>query len=195
MELNGLNDSQAEIIAQWLAAAETMRIEAEKQPERQAYSKALHKTQIEFEEALRDNNYIKILDLEKVCQKHDTEFLNLDSEKAVKCMANLNQLTSLFIDGMDEEKVRKKYLPVLEDLKAHGTRVRDASFEAGIRAQSRIIGGCIGHRSNYAEKSLYETRQNCLLAIKQEHQRNLDRAFGFDKKKTHSKEKEQGLSR
>lgn len=195
MELNGLNDKQARGITQWLDAAEDFRVKSEAHHLRKTYSDFLLFVQEELEKYLKEKDFLKILDVEKLCQQHDAEFLHLDREKSAKCMANLNHLTALYMEGMDEEKVRNKYVPVMEDLKAQGTRPRDSAFEAGIRAQSRIIGECIGQRSNFAEKSLYETRQKCLLSLKQEHQRNLDRAMGYEKKKSHSKEKDQEISR
>lgn len=195
MESNGSNNNQSNDIALWLEAAEKFKEGAETQKLRRLYSRSLLAVQEEFEKNLEKKDFLQILNMEKICQKHDAEFLHLDSEKSVKCMANLNHLTALYMEGMDEEKVRNKYVPVIEALKAQGTRARDSTFEAGIRAQSRIIGECIGQRSNFAEKSLYETRQKCLLALKHEHQRNLDRAMGYEKKKSHSKEKDQEISR
>lgn len=155
MELNGLNESQANDIAQWLDAAEEFRVESETQPSRKSYSQGLLQVQKLFEKYLGEKDFLKILDMEKICQKHDAEYLHLESEKATKCRVNLDRLTNTFKEGMDEEKVRSIYVPVMEDYNAQGTRPRDSQFEAGTRALSRFIGECIGHRSNFAEKNLY----------------------------------------
>lgn len=195
MVMNGSNDKLKQTLTQWYISAEALRQEAETQHPRKAYSKIFMRIQKLFEQSLANRDFLKILNLEKHCQQLDAEFLNIDSEKATKWGDNLDRLTAFFKDGMDEEKVRNRYVPTMENYKAQGTRPRDANFEASVRAQSRFIGECYSYRSNFAEKSLYETRQKCLLALKQEHQRNLDRAMGYEKKKSHSKEKDQEISR
>lgn len=195
MAMNGLNDKDIKRFAKGLAAGERVRALAEEEANRKAYSKALDGLTAEFRDALVERNYIKLFDLEIVCQKHDKEFLNIDKEKTLKGILGIEELKKMFVESLDPARVKEKYSPSIEALNAHGTRVHDTIFETAIRSQSRILGGYIGHRSNNSEKSFYETRQDCLLAIKQEHQRNLDRAFGFDKTKEKPREKEQGLSR
>lgn len=161
----------------------------------QTDSQELLELQKQFEKYLGEKDFLKILDLEKKCQIHDAELLHLDNEKSLMHLVSLKRLTESFKEGMDEENVRKRYVPIMEAYKAQGTRPRDASFEIGIRSLCRYIGSCIGARSSLVEKSFYETRQKCLLALKQEHQRNLDRAMGYEKKKSPSKGKKQEISR
>lgn len=194
MEYNGLNDERALIIANRLATGELGREKSEKQSGRRLYTSVLEEITSEFNTALKDKNFIMLFDLEKVCQKHDKEYLNVSKDKTIKSYVGIDQLKQIYIDALDPEKVRSNYSRILGELKEQGSRVQDSVFETSIRSQTRVLGNYMSPRLSFAEKNFYETRQKCLLALKQEHQRNLDRAMGYEKK-SHSKEKDQEISR
>lgn len=190
-----MNDERALIIANRLATGELGREKSEKQSGRRLYTSVLEEITSEFNTALKDKNFIMLFDLEKVCQKHDKEYLNVSKDKTIKSYVGIDQLKQIFIDALDPEKVRSNYSRILGELKEQGSRVQDSVFETSIRSQTRVLGNYMSPRLSFAEKNFYETRQKCLLALKQEHQRNLDRAMGYEKKKSHSKEKDQEISR
>ena len=195
MEYNGLSGEQAQDVAKLLAEAEREREKAEELPDRILYSSVLENMVLEFDSALKDKNFIKLFDLEKICQKYDQRYIDTGNKKIIDVYPDMDELKQVFIESLDPEKVRAKFNPLLDEFDAHGTRVHDTFFETAIRLHSSALRGFVGHRSSPAEKSFYEIRKKCLLALKHEHQRNLDRAVGYEKKKSKSKKKEQEISR
>ena len=103
----------------------------------------------------------------------------------------------MFVRSIDPERIRQQFMPSVKDLNARGVRVIDDTFSRGIRSQSRSLSSFFGNRSTQAERDYYEKRQDCLIAIGREYQRNIDNAMGYSKDKKKDKELSQnkGLSR
>ena len=195
MVFSGSNDSIAQQATKRLSIAEWMKKEGEKNEFTQTYNRILAELTKDFEQALENKDYLTLFELEAVCQKHDKEHLKIDEQKSLKCFNTLKSLRDVFIEDKDPERVRQKYQLSIDTLNTQGARIIDDDFNRNVRSVSRIIGGCVGRRSTDEEKNLYGTRQQCLLAIAHEHQRDLDRAFGFDKVPKKLKDRDQGLSR
>lgn len=195
MEYSGLSNKEEQDFEKLLDSVARMREESEKLPGRILYSSVLENMALEFNSALKNKDFITLFDLESICQKHDEEYYGPGKVKNINLYPSMEDLKQIFIESLDPENVRSKYNSILPELEAHGTRVHDTLFETAIRLHSRNLGSYFGHASNFAEKNFYETRKKCLLALKHEHQRNLDRAMGYEKKKSPSKGKKQEISR
>ena len=197
MVMNGLTDNEKTYRLQLLSNGKRLKSKSDKSISAKAYSATLREMTSAFDNALKEKNFIKLLDLEAVAQKHDAEYFSHEPQKSLELYTNLNTLKKMFLDGLDPEKVQRQFLPSVEDLNAFNVRVIDRSFATLVRSQSRSLAAFFGNRSTQAERDYYEKRQDCLIAIGREHQKNIDRAMGYSKDKKKDKELSQnkGLSR
>lgn len=150
MEYSSLSSKEAQDIEKLIESAARAREESEKLPERILYSSVLENMASEFNSALKDKDFITLFDLESLCQKHDEEYYGPGKVKNINFYPSMDDLKQIFIESLDPEKVRSKYNPILDELKAHGTRVHDTLFETAIRLHSKNLGSYFGHTSNFA---------------------------------------------
>lgn len=195
MALNGLSNKEKAVYSVQLASGKRLKNKAEKTVAYKTYLSIITELTTTFDKALKEKNFIKIFDLESVAQKHDAKYFSSNSQKSLEQYAGLQKLKEIFVDGLDPEKVRKQFLPSVEELNAVGVRVVDKVFATSIRSQSRSLAAFIGNRSTQAERDYYEKRQDCLIAIGREHQKNIDRAMGYEPAKSREQARDKGLSR
>lgn len=178
---NGLNVEQELVSAGKLSLSEISREETWESNAAKVYSSILSSLESDIKNSIREKDYIKLFDLEEICQKHDARFSSIETEKAIDCMLWLVRAREAFIASADPAKIRASLMPDTETLERSGDapRIKDWHFEIAIRSIRRIISGFVGYRSSSVEKSFYETRKSALSEIKKAYQRNLDTALGF----------------
>ena len=181
--MTGLKNKEQRKILRRLALSERFQEEAEKiSPERQAYSNILRSITKDFKKALEDKNYVKLFDLEKVSQEHDASFHAVDKEKTLQIFAAMDTFKQQFMDGMNPDKVREKFLPSIERLKMQDVRMKDKTFDLTANSIKGFINSFKSPRCVPAENGFYSIRADAIKALQQEHQRNIDVALGYDSK-------------
>lgn len=181
--MSGLTNKERRLLLKDLAISERLQKNAEKvSPERQGYSEILRSITKDFKEALKNKDYVKLFDLEKVAQEHDAAYHAVDKEKTLQIFAAMDTFKQQFLDGMKPDKVREKFLPSIERLKMQDVRMKDKAFDLTANSIKGFINSFKSPRCVPAENGFYSIRSDAIKALQQEHQRNIDVALGYDSK-------------
>ena len=79
----------------------------------------------DFGKALKERDYEKLLALEKIAQKHNIEYHAADKVRSFHFTLALEDIKKHFVEGLDADKVRQRFLPLVEEFKMKAEDVKD----------------------------------------------------------------------
>ena len=94
----------------------------------------------------------------------------------------LDDIKKPFIAGLDTDKVRQRFLPLVEEFRMKAEDVKDKTFDTNIHSLCGFINSFKSTRCVPAENLYYSKRIESLRAIQKEHQHNIDHALGVTRK-------------
>ena len=193
--MNGSKNNTKILYESKLIASVRFKKRAENTKNNSIYSSILSDITHDIERSMNDKDFLGLMDLLIVSQKHDANFFPKRDNTSLDLVVAIENLKERYFEGLDPDKVKSKFSDIAEELKLQ--RVVDKNFATDVRSITRSIGSYISPRLSYTENRYYETQQNALLAIGREHQKNIDRAMGYsrDKKKDKELSQNKGLTR
>ena len=191
--MNGSKNRNKILYESKLIASVRFKKKTENSRSSSIYSSILSDLTHDLERKINDKDFLGLIDLLVVSQKHDANFFPKRDNSSFDLVVAMENLKERYLEGLNPDKVKNKFSEIAEELKLQ--RVIDKNFATDVRSISRIIGGYTSPRLSYAENRYYETQQNALLAIGREHQKNIDRAMGYEPAKNKGQSKDKGISR
>lgn len=181
--MSGLSNKEQIRYLHRLASSERLHAEAEKiSEERKGYSQIIKNMASDFGKALKERDYEKLLALEKIAQKHDIEYHAADKVRSFHFTLALEDIKKHFVEGLDADRVRQRFLPLVEEFKMKAENVKDKTFDTNINSLCGFINSFKSARCVPAENLYYSKRIESLRAIQKEHQHNIDHALGVTRK-------------
>ena len=138
--MSGLNNNDQDFYLGLLASSERLHAKAEKiSEERKGYSQIIKNMASDFGKALKEKDYEKLLALEKIAQKHDIEYHAAEKVRSFHFTLALEDIKKHFIEGLDAEKVRQRFLPLVEEFRMKAEDVKDKTFDTNINSLCGFI--------------------------------------------------------
>lgn len=156
-------------------------------PERKGYSSILSDFAKKFSDALEKKDFARIFNLESIVQEHDANFRTPEQSKPREIVGVLPFLAKRFHEFSNPENVRKHFLPTISKLN-NASGIKDNAFSTPINSMCGYINSMKSSYCPPAVNGLLSIRVKCLSAAKEEHQKNINIALGFEpKERGHSR--------
>jgi len=137
-----------------------------------------------FDNSIKNNNYLMIFDLEEIAQEHDAEYHFAEKGKSKKSYSTLLEMKTRFLEFAENpEKIKNRFGKEIENLKMEGKKMTDGAFVTSSNSLRGFINSFKSPRCTPSENAFYSIRASAIKMIQDEHQRNIDIALGYVKRK------------
>jgi len=188
------NGSTLKALSDSLTAAQKSFYKREKSLETYEYTSFLQKAKKHISEAIKNKDCDMILQFEKRFQNFDKIYANNEKEiNAIEAIYKVQKdIEKVWNEGKNQELVRNSYADLFKGKKLESLTQKqreDTGMGKLLNAKRRYLTKFALGTSNAAENEFFTARKTALYFLQTAHQKNIDRALGYDMSK------DKGLSR